>query len=348
MEKLTVAVPGGFYEVSFGRGIWEKIKELGKTYSKVLVVSDSNVARFYGGRLPFPHYVLKGGEQGKTLSQAQALWGEMEKLALDRRALVVALGGGVVGDLAGFAASLYLRGLPFVQIPTTLLAQVDSCVGGKTGVNTPGGKNLLGTFHQPQAVFVDPAFLKTLPPREIKSGLGEVLKYGIIADPQLFFFVLENLEAFWQIRLGVLGPLIRRCLELKSRLIAQDERDFGERRILNFGHTLGHALEARTAFQKYSHGEAVLAGMLGEARLALELGLLSRGSFQEIKEGLQKIPLAWDLEGLWAADLLEVILRDKKNQGGQLVFLLPEKLGVMREVLLSPGEFATLWRRLSL
>ncbi|NLJ80041.1 MAG: 3-dehydroquinate synthase [Firmicutes bacterium] len=348
MENLEVDLAGCSYRISFGPQVWEQVKTWAARYDRVLLVTDTNVEKLYGKRLPFPRAVLEPGEENKSMAFAQAVLEKMCQEGLSRDSLVIALGGGVIGDLAGFCAAIYQRGLAYLQIPTTLVAQVDSSIGGKTALNTSWGKNLIGAFHQPKGVFIDPAVLKTLPASEIINGLGEIFKYGIIGDPPLFSAVQKNLTAFFNADIEVMAPLIRRCCALKSAIVSKDEKDQGARRILNYGHTLGHALEALTAFQAYSHGEAVLIGMLYEASLALELGLLSPDSYQKIKTGLQQIELDWDLSFLDLGDLVQALLKDKKNRRGLISFLLPRRLGEMEEVLLSPEKFRESWVKLEL
>lgn len=345
MENVIVQIPGGTYNVSFGPQVWAQIENMAKTYNHVFVVTDRNVERLYGDRLPFPHFILPPGEEVKNIKTILILIEDWVKSGFDRESLVIALGGGVVGDLAGFAASIYQRGIHYLQVPTTLLAQVDSSVGGKTGVNLSQGKNLIGTFHHPQGVFVDPFVLQTLAPQEITNGLGEVFKYGIIADSQLFELVHGQLKAFYKLDIEIIAPIIRRCCEIKSEIVSADEKDYGLRKILNYGHTLGHALETVTNYKIYSHGEAVLLGMVLEARLAKVLGVLTPSAYEEIVEALQEIQLNWVLPNVTRKEFIQALLYDKKNRSGQISFILPKRVGSVMEVLLSPQELEHHWER---
>lgn len=342
MEQLVVEVASGSHGIYLGEEIWDLAREFAQGYGQVVVVSDANVAALYGARLPFPSYILSPGETEKTPATVLELVEELARRGLERSSLLLALGGGVVGDLVGFAASIYLRGIDYVQIPTTLMAQVDSSVGGKTGVNLPQGKNLLGTFYQPKAVFIDPEVLKTLPPREIGNGLAEVLKYGIIGASDLFQLVTDNLADFFQPDPKLLAFVIWRCCQLKSEIVAQDERDRGLRNILNHGHTFGHALEVLTNYGVYAHGEAVLLGMLLEAQLAKELGILPPDCFQVITRGLrqavERTKLERRLPDFTQEQLLDALLHDKKNRHRRISFILPTRVGGVKEVLLTAEE----------
>lgn len=338
MEQLEVKTPGSLYKIQIGADLWERVKTIAGEYGKVLVVSDSNVHALYGHHLPFESIVLPPGEEQKTPATIVRLAEELARRGFDRHSLVVALGGGVVGDLAGFAASIYLRGIAYLQVPTTLLAQVDSSVGGKTGVNLPQGKNLLGSFYQPRAVFADLTTLRTLSKREITTGLAEVFKYGIIKDRSLFEFTSTHLAQVYQADLGILQTIVQRCVQLKAEIVGADEKDLGLRKILNHGHTLGHALEAATNYRVYSHGEAVFLGMLGEACLSSELGILPHSHYQEIESVLKQIDLEWSWPNLSPHKLLEGMLRDKKNREGRISFILPREIGAVQEVFLSPAQ----------
>lgn len=349
MEQLRVEVESGSYNIYLGAEVWALVESFGQNYTEIIVVTDATVDSLYGERLPFPKYRLPIGEAQKTPANALKLVGELADRGLDRQSLLVALGGGVVGDLVGFAASIYLRGIAYVHIPTTLLAQVDSSVGGKTGVNLPQGKNLVGTFYQPRGVFIDPEVLETLPPRELSNGLAEMLKYGIIHDPGLFQVVREGLQDFYRCDPQLLTPIIKRCCEIKAHIVAQDELEQGTRKLLNYGHTFGHALEMLTGYEMYSHGEAVLLGMLLETRLAKALGLLDRTNFTEIVEGLGKAKELANLNvpppSFSQEQLISALLHDKKNRQGRISFMLPRKIGELEEVLLTPEELQALLER---
>lgn len=338
MESIVVKTPSGPYKINFGSQIWQQVAEFAADYSQVLLVSDTNVAPLYANRLPFPLITLEPGEEQKSLETIGLLVDKWALRGLDRQSLVIALGGGVIGDLVGVTASVYQRGIAYVQIPTSLLAQVDSSVGGKTGVNTKYGKNLIGTFYQPQAVFIDPAVLKTLPTREITAGLGEVFKYGIIADPQLFKLVGEKINAFYELEPEVVTAVLRRCLAIKAKIVEADEREGGLRKLLNHGHTFGHAIEKATGFNLYKHGEAVLMGMILESRLANTLGFLADSALKQIEESLFRVKLDYCLRNLPKDQVLTALRQDKKNRQGKISFILPQEIGQVQEVLLSPEE----------
>jgi 3-dehydroquinate synthase len=276
--------------------------------------------------------VVPSGEESKSLAQAARLYDALYDLAADRQTAVVAVGGGVVGDLAGFVAATYNRGLPLVMVPTTLLAMVDSSVGGKTGINHPKGKNLIGAFHQPSGVWIDTAFLETLPEREFLSGLAEVVKYGVILDAEFFAFLEANAEAVRNRKPDVLVPVIARCCRLKADVVENDEREeTGLRVVLNYGHTFAHAFETVGGYGAWLHGEAVAAGMVCASRLAEMHGLIGQELNARQRELLAwfSLPLAPRPE--WGADaLIAVMRRDKKVAAGRLRFILPTRLGEVR------------------
>lgn len=276
--------------------------------------------------------VLKPGERTKTLGAVGDITGFAARNHYDRRSCFVALSGGVGGDLTGFAAGIYKRGVDFVQIPTTLLAMVDSSVGGKTGADLPEGKNLVGLFHQPSAVFIDPAFLHTLPGREWRNGLAEVIKYGIIRDGEFFEFLWANRGRLNR-RLAddaLLVKVIERCVRIKAEVVAADECESGVRAILNYGHTFGHALEQLSGF-KLAHGSAVAIGMALAGRLACELGIFDRALADKAEALLKAVGLPVAIpSGYAASDIVEAMKGDKKNEGGRIRLVLPEAIGRVR------------------
>jgi 3-dehydroquinate synthase len=266
---------------------------------------------------------LPDGEAFKTLETVEDILDTLVENSANRDTTVVALGGGVVGDIAGFAAACYMRGVDFVQVPTTLLAQVDSSVGGKTGVNHASGKNLIGAFHQPRAVLIDTGTLKTLPDRELKAGLAEVIKYGAIVDADFFAWIEDNLEALIARDADALAAAVQRSCELKAEIVAEDERESGRRALLNFGHTFGHAIEHCQGYGEWLHGEAVAAGMVMAAQLsANDTALAGRIETLLKRAGLPTRPPA-----IAANDLLAAMSLDKKVQGKQLRFVLLRSLG---------------------
>ncbi len=293
--------------------------------------------------------LVPAGERFKTLSTVARLYSEFLKAGLDRKSLVVAVGGGVLGDIVGFAAASYLRGICFVQVPTTLLAQVDASVGGKTGVDLPEGKNLVGAFHQPSAVLIDPDTLSTLPARELRSGLAEVIKYGIISEPSFFQQTNENLPRLLKREPESLSLAIARSCEIKADVVSQDETEQGLRAILNFGHTLGHAVESVTRYRRFRHGEAVSIGMVSALRIGVEMDVTPSIALDKTIEVLRaaRLPVAFPAD-LGTDAILEAAQRDKKTEAGCLRFVLSRRIG---EVFVSPNvpreavERALNWQR---
>ncbi len=270
---------------------------------------------------------MPDGERAKTVRTVGLIHDALAQAAADRTVTIVAVGGGVVGDVAGFAAATWLRGVRLVHVPTTLLAQVDSSIGGKVGVNHPLGKNLIGAFHQPITVVTDPLLLDTLPRREFRAGLYEVIKYGVIADPRLFRRLESNLDAVVRREAKAIVPLITASCRVKARVVAADEREAGLRRILNFGHTAGHAIEAVTRYRRFRHGEAVAYGMLAAADVAVRRGMFpeeDRAALSGLITRLGPLPAIADLS---AQTLVETMRRDKKVIGGRLHVVLPTRLG---------------------
>ena len=344
LMRIPVALAQQPYEVMIEAGgldrLGQRLSDAGvRSGRKVLVVSNPDVATPYGERCltslrqaGFDAHlvVLEAGEDRKTLASISLIHDAAFAQRLERSSLMVALGGGVVGDMTGFAAATWLRGIGVVQVPTTLLAMVDASIGGKTGVNHPGGKNLIGAFHQPQLVLIDPDSLATLPEREFRAGMAEVIKYGVIGDAELF----RELEAAGE-RLASMrtlpAPLLQRILErsaaAKARVVAADEREGGLRAILNYGHTLGHVVETLCGYGTYLHGEAVAIGMVAAGELALELGLWSA----EDQARQRAVIAAAGLPGRWPeldnAAVLECLQGDKKVRDGCVRFVLPTSLG---------------------
>lgn len=341
MIKITIkANKTHHYPVYIGYGIGKSTGRLmdGELQKRpCLLVSDTNVAQLYGA--PFlrslqqegfaPRLeVLKEGEQSKTLDSAEMLYGKALQAGLDRQSSIIALGGGIMGDLAGFVASTYLRGIPYVQIPTSLLAMVDSSVGGKVAVNHPLGKNMIGSFYHPALVVSDISFLETLPPREWRAGMAEVIKYGVIGDANLFAH-LETLsqKELQRPRGKKLLYIIARAVQSKGRVVVLDEKEQDYRRILNYGHTFGHALEAATGFNYYLHGEAVAVGMQMAALLAHRLKILDFNTTRRITELVKKLDPPAAPADLTVDAVAKALFYDKKKKGQNLVFVLPEAVG---------------------
>jgi len=284
---------------------------------------------------------IPDGEEHKNLTWLAFIYDKLVGAQLERSTPIVALGGGVIGDLAGFAAATFLRGVPLVQVPTTLLAQVDSSVGGKTGINHPAGKNLVGAFYQPRLVFIDVATLTSLPRREFAAGLAEVIKYGVILDPKLFALIERELDRVLAFDEAWLRRIVRRCCELKAMVVQRDERESDYRAILNFGHTAGHAVEALTAYQQYLHGEAVALGMVFAARLSCSRGLCAAATVERLTSLLRRAGLPVEMpQDLPRERLAETIQGDKKTSGGKVKFVCIEDLGRTRFEYFTGTEIA--------
>ncbi|NPV72443.1 MAG: 3-dehydroquinate synthase [Pelotomaculum sp.] len=340
METVNVNLGKRSYPIYAGPGILQDLGELlgglpvGR---KVLLISNPTVFSLYGEkaaeslvRAGFTVAVAEigDGEEHKTLATAGRLYDRAFEAGLDRRSSIVALGGGVVGDVAGFVAATYMRGISFVQVPTTLLAQVDSSVGGKVAVNHPRGKNIIGAFYQPRLVLADVDTLKTLPVRQMRSGLAEVIKYGVIWSREFFAWLEQNIEALLNGEAGALAYAVRESCRIKAQVVEQDETEQGLRAVLNYGHTVGHAVEALTDYRVYTHGEAVGIGMAVEARLAVALGMLKRSEGGRIIRLIRQAGLPEGLpEGLPPEKTVEKFYHDKKAVEGQLTFVLPERIG---------------------
>ena len=272
--------------------------------------------------------VLPDGEEEKNWASLMRVFDVLLEQKCDRKTTLVALGGGVIGDLTGFAAATYMRGVPFIQVPTTLLAQVDSSVGGKTGINHPLGKNMIGAFYQPQAVIADTATLNTLPARELSAGLAEVIKHGAIIDAKFFDWIEANITKLMARDAAALAYAIRRSCEIKADVVRQDEREGGLRAILNFGHTFGHAIEAGLGYGEWLHGEAVGCGMVMAAELSHRLGFIDAATKDRVTRLVQAAALPIVAPDLGVERWLELMQVDKKNEGGQIKFILIKPLGV--------------------
>ena len=337
MRRLTVDLVGRPYEIHIGPGLLDRLGELLRPLrpSRLLVITDARVGPLYAGRAravldalaPTAVFELAGGETSKDMRAVEAVLDALLASGADRRSVVVALGGGVIGDIAGFAAAIYMRGIRFVQVPTTLLAQVDSSVGGKTGVNHPRGKNLIGAFHQPEAVVADTDTLRTLPPRELSAGLAEVLKHGLLADADYFARVRNDLPRLLDCDETALAEAIARSCEIKAAIVARDEKESGERALLNLGHTFGHAIEALTGYQRWLHGEAVGCGLCLAADLSQRLGMLSRADVEAVETAVRAARLPTRIDGLGRAAALQSMRGDKKAEAGEIRFIVLQRIG---------------------
>jgi 3-dehydroquinate synthase len=304
--------------------------------NRVAIVTNTTVAPLYLDRVcevlartgkQVVTIVLPDGEEEKNWSSLMRVFDVLLAEKCDRKTTLVALGGGVIGDLTGFAAATYMRGVPFIQLPTTLLAQVDSSVGGKTGINHPLGKNMIGAFYQPQAVLADTSTLDTLPPRELSAGLAEVIKHGAIIDAPFFDWIESNIGALVGRDAAALAYAIQRSCEIKAEVVRQDEREGGLRAILNFGHTFGHAIEAGLGYGEWLHGEAVGCGMVMAADLSQRLGFIDAKTSMRIADLVRAAGLPVTAPDLGTERWLELMQVDKKNEGGQIKFILLKPLG---------------------
>ncbi len=336
MQRIDVKLGSRSYPIFIGAGAMRLKDALDQVIPArdVLVVTNTTVGPLYAASFAealAPRRCLEvslpDGETHKTLANVSRLLDVLVANRFARDSCVVALGGGVVGDMAGFAAACYQRGISFVQVPTTLLAQVDSSVGGKTGVNHPGGKNLIGAFHQPAAVFADTDALGTLPDRELRAGLAEVIKYGLIVDPEFFDWLEANANNLLKRDSAALTQAIKRSCEIKAEIVARDEREQGDRALLNLGHTFGHAIESATNYSTWLHGEAVGAGMLLAADLSQRLGWVSGADVERLERVLQKFGLRTDVSTLAASTLAENMKIDKKVAAGRIRLVLLKAIG---------------------
>ena len=353
MEKINVRLKrtvDDSYEILVGSNILSDIlKDLQKKGigNKYALITDDNVKTLFGSRLQeifrrenmqLPVVSFPAGEKSKSLRTFAELQGKIHSLGLDRKSAIIALGGGVVGDIAGFVAATYFRGIPFVQIPTTLLAMIDSSIGGKVGVDLEQGKNACGAFFQPKAVYVDIDFLEGLPRKELQSGLAEIIKHALIFDSRLFEFLEKNLRKLISKDKASWMHVIQKNCRIKAAVVEKDEKESGARKMLNYGHTVGHAVETVTQYKKFSHGEAVSMGMSFASRLSVKLGLLSERESLRSTALLQAAGLPVRLPALPIGKMLEVMRKDKKSIGGKLSFVVLERIGKARHDVIVSEE----------
>ena len=336
MKQLEVKLGKRSYPIVIGPGLLASPEVLSKHAgaAKLLVVTDDVVGPIWMPKLEqglagraYEICVLPGGEEQKTLGNVAIIIDALVAARLNRDGMVLALGGGVIGDIAGFAAASYQRGIPIVQLPTTLLAQVDSSVGGKTGVNHPGGKNLIGAFHQPVAVITDTDTLSTLPDRQLRAGLTEIVKAALVADAEFFSWLEANVPRLLRHEPDALEEAIRRACGIKAAIVASDEREQGRRALLNLGHTFGHAIEAGAGYGNVLHGEAVAAGLVLAADLSARTGRIAGADARRIRELLVAAGLPVDPPRLGRARMLDLMGMDKKVKGGELRLVLLDGIG---------------------
>lgn len=339
MRKIKVELGKNSYDIIIGNELKNELKQfiINANFSKkAMLVTDSNIEKLFcnevlsvltNSGLDVKLVVIPAGETSKSLSEAEKIYTAAIEFGLDRKSAIFALGGGVVGDLTGFVASTYLRGVPFVQIPTTLLAQVDSSVGGKVAVNHKLGKNLIGAFYQPKAVFIDLDFLKTLPKREIASGLGEIVKYGVISDAELFKYIEDNSQSTLNLDSAVMEHIISRSCEIKAEVVSCDEKESGLRRILNFGHTMAHAIEEVSGYTRYTHGEAVAVGMIGAAHISCTLNRIGNDELERLQNLINSLNMVSHVENCDIDTMFEATFRDKKTINGKINWVLMDSIG---------------------
>ena len=332
--QIDVRTASGRYAIRIGPGISARLGQAldaAGLPARRFVVSSPSVWRFHGARFTQATaddpILIPDGERFKHLATVGRIYDGLIRARADRSSALVAIGGGVVGDVAGFAAATYLRGVPVVQVPTTLLAQVDSAIGGKVGVNHPMGKNLIGSFHAPAVVVVDPALLATLPRREFRAGLYEVVKYGMIASRELFDRLGRGLKAIFAREPAALMPVIVESCRIKASVVEADEHEAGARRTLNFGHTAGHAFESLTKYRRFRHGEAIAYGMMAAAELAAARGVLTRTDQEALGSLITQMGPLPAIADLSAHEVAEATSRDKKVVAGRLHFVLPTSIG---------------------
>lgn len=350
MIEILVSLGARSYPILVGAGALSSVgpqlanRGVGR---RVVLVTDAAVSRLHAepvrqslaeAGFEVAQADIPEGEQAKRLDVASALWDRLLDLGCDRSSTVVALGGGAVGDLAGFAAATYMRGMNFVQVPTTLLAQVDASIGGKTAIDHPRGKNLIGAFHQPRMVIVDPRTLTTLPEREFRSGLAEVIKHGVVLDARYFRELENSVPELLARDLPTLEAVVAGSCRLKAQVVERDEQEAELRWVLNYGHTVGHALEAATGFKMWAHGEAVSLGMVAEARLAERLKLADTATTERQTRLLQRVGLPVRGLGVEPAAVLDALTRDKKRRDGQVSFVVAPEIGSFRIVNRVPVE----------
>lgn len=337
MDKLRVNLGANSYDICFSSsfvGLADELKAINAP-KKLLVITDSNVEGLYADEVnkilndngyDSTVYAFPAGEENKNMASILGICGACTAHGLDRKSMIIALGGGVVGDMAGFAAAIYMRGISFVQVPTTLLSQSDSSVGGKTGIDFMDSKNILGAFHQPKLVYINVDTLKTLPPEQFVSGMGEVIKHGIIRDADFYRFLKENVEDVKSLDSDILIKMAKTNCGIKAKVVEQDEKENSLRAILNFGHTIGHAVESAFNF-KMTHGACVGLGMVAVSKIALDRGMISEAELKDIESVLSSYNFDIRAELPPAETIYRFMNKDKKKTNGKLKFVLPVKIG---------------------
>lgn len=354
MSILTVNLAENSYDIHIGSGILPNLGTLCSNLglaSHAAIITNPTVNNLYGSIVKtalekigctIDTIEIPDGEEYKNSETLSMVYDRLIESGLDRKSFIVALGGGVVGDLAGYAAATYLRGIPFIQIPTTLLAQVDSSVGGKTAIDHPRGKNLIGAFYQPKLVLIDIDTLSTLPTREFRAGMAEVIKYGIALDGQFFDFLEQNSDHITAMEPDVLASIVGKCCELKAQVVELDEKESGLRAVLNYGHTLGHAFETLAGYKEMVHGEAVAIGMTLAAKISSSTGFCSDPEVQRIHAIISSFGLSTNIPSIEPKKLCAAIATDKKSNGGTINFILNRGIGNFSQNPYTPEELLTL------
>ena len=338
MKTLEVDLGSRSYPIYIGGGLIDQpaLFSACEKATSIYIITNTTIEPLYADRLtktletlgkPVRRIVLPDGESYKDWKHLQLIFDALLTHGADRQTMLVALGGGVIGDMTGFAAASFMRGIRFIQVPTTLLAQVDSSVGGKTGINHPLGKNMIGAFHQPEAVIADLNTLKTLPPRELSAGLAEVIKHGVIADAQFLDWIEAHTQALLTCDTEAMAHAVLRSCEIKSAVVSADEREGGVRATLNFGHTFGHAIEAGRGYGKWLHGEAVGCGMVLGANLSCRLGQITQAELDRLTNIIQSMKLPIEPPKFGTERYMELMQVDKKTEGGTIRYVLLEKIG---------------------
>lgn len=339
METIKISLGERSYPVYVGYDMLRKLPEMLKIYNKYqqfVAVIDGNLVKYFADILKkafsdagfsIEFIPIATGEEAKTLREYERVLTAMTKIGAGRDWALISIGGGVAGDLGGFVAATYMRGIGFIQIPTSLLAQVDASVGGKTAINLLAAKNIVGTFYQPQLVWIDTKLLQTLPEREVLSGFAEVVKYGMILDRQFFAFCEHEFSGILALDAEAVTKAVEGSCRLKAQVVAQDERETGLREVLNFGHTIGHALEAAFGYKRLTHGEAIYWGMLIEAHMSTSYGYLNTAEFARFVRLLKQIPLKASIEGIKLDKIMDKMLLDKKVRSGKIRLVLPKSIG---------------------